>query len=122
MQNQSCYDALTYKARAFIEDRDGVKLGSGGSLKILGFHLDSRPTCHAHVEALHKKVQETVWVLCHLKTSCFNEKKLVTVYKTVVRLVLDYWCVVYRLILTDEQDQIVERLQAQTHKTYMGTR
>ena len=67
-------DALSYKAAAFIEDRDGLKLSSGGRLKVLGFHFDTRPTCHAHVEAMQKRMRERVWILRHLKFSGFRIK------------------------------------------------
>ena len=113
-------DALNYKALSFIRDSDGNKISSTESMKILGFHLDSRPTCHAHVDALRARMRETTWVLRHLKISGFTEKELARVYKTVVRPVLDYCCVIYHPMLTDEQDQIVERLQAQALKNIYG--
>ena len=88
-------------------------------MKILGFHMDNRPTVHSHVAALRARMRETTWVLRHLKISGFTEKELARVYKTVVRPVLDYCCVVYHPMLTDEQDQVVERLQSQALKTSM---
>ena len=42
-------DAQTYKPEAFILDRDGERLEAGEDLKVLGFHFDSRPTCHVHI-------------------------------------------------------------------------
>ena len=113
-------DALTYRAAAHILDNDGGRIESTDKMKILGFHFDSRPTAHAHVAALRARMRETVWVIRHLKHSGFNEPELVRVYKTVVRPVLDYCCVVYHSILTDEQDQIIERLQAQALKSIFG--
>ena len=65
-------------------------------------------------------MRETTWVLRHLKLSGFNESELAMVYKTVVRPVLDYCCVVYHPLLTDEQDQQIERLQAQALKNIYG--
>ena len=58
-------------------------------------------------------MRDTVWVLRHLKTAGFTEGELAVVYRTVVRPVLDYGAVIYHPMLTDEQDQAVERLQAQ---------
>ena len=46
--------------------------------------------------------------------------QLVTVYTTVVRPVLDYCAVVYHPMLSDEQDQMVERMQAQALKNIFG--
>ena len=40
--------ATTYKAKAFIMGGNGSKLVSGDSMKVLGYHLYSRPTANAH--------------------------------------------------------------------------
>ena len=113
-------DSQTYKATCRIQDSDGEVLNAGESLKVLGFHLDSRPTVHAHVAALQTRMRNTTWVLRHLKLAGFTESELATVYRTVVRPVLDYCAVVYHPMLTDEQDQMVERMQAQALKNIYG--
>ena len=113
-------DSLTYKATARITDADGGDLRSGESLKVLGFHMDSRPSCHAHVRALQLRMRDTTWVLRHLKLAGFREEELAKVYTTVVRPILDYCAVIYHPMLTDEQDQVVERLQAQALKNIYG--
>ena len=113
-------DANTYRARAFFNDNEGRRLSSGVGMKVLGFHLDSRPTVHAHVEALRKRMRESVWVLRHLGLSGFTQDELATVYRTILRPILDYCCVFYHSILTDEQDQVIERMQAQALKNIYG--
>ena len=113
-------DAQNYKASAYLLDADGARIESGERLKVLGFHLDSRPTVHAHINALKARMRDTTWVLRHLKLAGFNEKELATVYCTVVRPVLDYCAVVYHPMLSDEQDQAVERLQAKALKNIYG--
>ena len=67
-------------------------------MKILGFHMSSRPNCHAHVAALQARMHETTWVLRHLAHSGFTEAELATLYKTTICPILVYCCVV----LTDE--------------------
>ena len=52
-------DVQTYTAAAHFFDR----LESGGSMKVLGFHLNSRPSVHAHVQALKARMREKYWVL-----------------------------------------------------------
>ena len=106
-------DSLTYKVACRLQDNEGNVLHFGKSMKVLGFHLDSRPSVHAHVAALQIRMRSTAWVLRHLKLAGFTEIELATVYRTVVRPILDYCAVVYHPMLTDEQDQMVERLQAQ---------
>ena len=55
-----------------------------------------------------------------MKLAGFNHDELATVYRTVMRPVVDYCAVVYHPLLTDEQDQAVERLQAQALKNIYG--
>ena len=113
-------NAQMYKAVSFLLDNDGRLLESGESLKVLGFYFDSRPTCYAHVEALKKRMREKVWVLRHLGRAGFSQLELVTVYKSVIRPTLDYCSVVYHSMLTDYQDQTIERLQSQALKSIYG--
>ena len=113
-------DLQSYKAVAHIRDCDGNKLVSGTHLKVLGFHMDSRPSVHAHVQALRLRMRDTVWVLRHLKIAGFSESDLATVYRTIIRPILDYCAVIYHPMLTDEQDQAVERMQAQALKCIYG--
>ena len=40
-------DALTYDPVAEIYDRDGNRIESGVSMKVLGFHMDGRPSVAA---------------------------------------------------------------------------
>ena len=53
-------DALNYVASSYLVDADGTKIESGSKLKILGFHLDSRPTVHAHVKALKRRMRDSM--------------------------------------------------------------
>ena len=112
--------AQTYRAGAYFFDRDGNKQETGSSLKVLGFHMDHRPSCHTHMEALRGRMRERLWLLRHLGQAGFTQQELHRVYKTVIRPILDYCSVVYHSILTDEQVQIVERLQSQALKLIYG--
>ena len=113
-------NSQTYKASCYLKDSDGNEIHSGSSMKVLGFHMDSRPSVHAHVKALQIRMRDMAWVLRHLKIVGFSEDELAVVYRTVVRPILDYCAVVYHPMLTDEQDQLVERLQARALKNIYG--
>ena len=113
-------DALAYKAEAFIEDADGQRLRCGETMKALGMRFSSRPDMSAHVEWVAKNMRMRLWMLRNLKRSGFNTEELVTVYKTMIRPVADYACVVYHSSLTDEQDELLERVQAQALKCIFG--
>ena len=46
--------AQSYKAKAFVVGADGQAVNSGERMKVLGFHLSSSPTIHAHIDAMCK--------------------------------------------------------------------
>ena len=81
-------------------------------MKILGFHLSNRPGVHAHVAALCKRMRRQYWVLYHLRKAGFSDEDLAKVYRTCLLPIVDYCSVAYHAALTDEQDQVIERLQA----------
>ena len=56
----------SYQARSHIFGADGDIVRSEPSMKVLGYHLSSRPGAHAQVEALCKKIRRKYWVLFFL--------------------------------------------------------
>ena len=113
-------DASAYKAEAFIEDQDGKQIRSGDSLKALGMRFSSKPDMSAHVDWVAKSLRSRLWMLRNLKRSGFSCDELVTVYKTMIRPVAEYGCVVYHSSLTDEQDELLDRIQTQALKSIFG--
>ena len=59
-------------------------------------------------------------MLNHLKDAGFNREELARVYRSMVRPVADYMSVVYHSMLTDRQDEQVERMQSQALKIIYG--
>ena len=55
-----------------------------------------------------------------MKHAGFNSEELSKVYRNIVRPVADYMLVVYHSMLTDLQDERIERLQAQALKFIYG--
>ena len=47
--------AQSYEARAHILTAEGEAVTSSSGMKVLGYHLSSRPTTHAHVQELRNK-------------------------------------------------------------------
>ena len=66
----------------------------------------------AHVEVLRKRVRRLYWNLYYLREHSFRQDDLVAVFKSILRPVLDYCCPVFHPLLTEEQDEILERLQS----------
>ena len=104
-------DSLNFKTLAFIKDSDGNVIECKEKLKILGFHLSDRTGVAYHVEEIAKKVRQKYWVLYHLRNLGFTEEELVRVYRCNILPILDYCCPVYHSLLTDMQDQWLERAQ-----------
>ena len=115
-------DSLNHKTRAYIQDSEGARIESGEKLKVLGWHFSTRPTVEAHVEVLRRRFRERYWILRHLKHNGFEITDLVTVYTTMVRPVADYMMEVYHSMLTDWQDEAIERLQTHALKCIFGPR
>ena len=88
-------DASSYRADAFIYDADQDRLGCQDSFKALGMWFSSRPDVSAQVEAVQRGVRSRLWTLRNLKNSGFSEDELVRVYKTIIRPVADYACLLY---------------------------
>ena len=113
-------DAQTFTPLAEIEDSEGNSIRSTGTMKVLGFHMSDRPTVAAHVEALRKRLRQRYWILFHLKRYGFSQQELCNVYRNVIRPIADYCCVVYHSMLTDEQDEVLDRCQAHALRCIFG--
>ena len=71
---------------------------------------------------LKKNFRERYWDLRHLKKNGFEIADLFKVYSAVVRPVADYMMIVYHSMLTDSQDEALERLQTHALKCIFGPR
>ena len=113
-------DALNYRPRAYIHDCDGTRIESGETLNILGFHLSDRPGVHAHIDITTKSMRVRYWILFHLGKVGFTRVELVSVYKSMIRALADYCCPAYHSLMTDLQDQQMERTQIGALRTIYG--
>ena len=113
-----------FKAEAYLEDSGGERLTASfpDTLKMLGFHFSERPTVAEHVGVMMRRFRSRYWILIHLKNAGFNEEELLKVYRVIIRPVHDYMSVVYHAMLTDDQDEKIERLQAHALKYIYGWR
>ena len=105
-------DSLTFKAKAHIFTTEGARIQSKDNLKLLGFHFSDRPTCTAQVEAIRKSFRGRYWLLIHMGQHHYTKEELLKAYKTMVRPIAEYCSVVFHPMLTDRQDEQIERLQA----------
>ena len=113
-------DALHYRPKAFILDSNNTRIDSVEQMNVLGFHLSDRPNVNAHVNHILKRMRLRYWMLYHLRKLGFNEAELVRVYRTMILPVADYCCPAYHLMLTDLQDQHLERAQIGALRSIFG--
>ena len=113
-------DALNYRPQAFIMDCQDNVICSGTSLKILGFWFSDRPNVDLHVSKLITQLRRRQWVLNHLRSFGFNTDEWVKVYKSVLLPIADYCCPAYHSMLTDVQDQLLERAQIGALRAIFG--
>ena len=103
---------MSFKAAAEFYTEKGEKLTTTDELKILGFRFGSRPNCTAHVDGIKRSFRGRYWLLIHLKQHHFSEEELLTAYKSMIRPLAEYCSVVFHSMLTDQQDEQIERLQS----------
>ena len=105
-------DALSIKANAMFLTEEGHRLTGTDEIKGLGFKFGRRPNCGTHVEGIRQSFRERYWLLIHLKQHDFSEEELIIAYKAIIRPVAEYCSVVFHSMLTDQQDEQLERLQS----------
>ena len=113
-------DALNYRPKAYILDSQGNRIESENVMNILGFRFSDRPNVNAHVDFVLSILRRKYWSLYHLRRVGFNEVELVRVYRTVLLPVPDYCCPAYHPMLTDLQDQLLERAQIGALRAVFG--
>ena len=109
-----------YTPEAFFFDKNGEKISTKESMRVLGFHFSSRPDMSEQVGEIRRKFVSRMWILRHLGHRGFNSSDLTKVYKSIILPVHDYCSVVYHSSLTNFQSEKLERLQAQALKCIYG--
>ncbi|HEY5140436.1 MAG TPA: reverse transcriptase domain-containing protein, partial [Methylococcales bacterium] len=90
---------------------DGHTIDRVTSFKLLGLHIANDLRWDIHIDALCSKVNSKLYFLKQLKRSGLSTDDLLCFYKTVIRPVLEYACVVWHHGLTQAQSDRLEALQ-----------
>ena len=113
-------DSQDYSPDAYIEDAEENRIRCQPTLKALGMRFSSKPDMGAHVEWIAKNLRERFWTLRNLRKSGFTDAELVQVYKSVLRPIAEYGAVVFHSSLTDQQGELLDRLQNQALRCIYG--
>ena len=100
--------------------RKGLRIESTDSLTLLGFRFSNRPTVSAHMQLIRDKFNARSWMIRHLKRAGVPDGDLIGVYTSTIRSVLEYASCVYTPMLTQGDDEMLERLQGRVLKTIFG--
>ena len=74
----------------------------------------------AHLEVVKRRFRERYWTLRHLKHNGFSNDDLVKVYVAVIRPVAEYMLEIFHPMMSDSQDECLERLQTHALKCIFG--
>ena len=114
-----CVSGSSGKINSYMKTGNS-RLVSGQTLKILGFTFGTRPTAHAHLNAMLPKLRRRLWILSHLKNAGMKKTGLVRVYFSLIRPVAEFACVVYHTLLSEEQSAAIEKIQLRAFKIIYG--
>ena len=111
--------SVNYDVRSFINVH-GDKMISGDGLKLVGFHFGRRFGAEEHIKSLRRRYGMRSWITRHLSRAGIGKDKLVEIYKTLIRPVLEYGAVAFHGGMTDLQSESLERLQMAALKNIYG--
>ena len=79
--------------------------------KLLGVVISSDLKWNQHVDAICKKASKRLYALRLLKRSALPEDVLITVYRTIIRPILEYACEAWHYSLPLYLSELLERIQ-----------
>ena len=94
--------AADYRAVSYILDADENRTECTDSIKALGVHFSSSLNLNLHVDTVVRRFRQRYWTLRNLKRNGFNSDELIQVYKTMLRPIAEYACMVFHSSYTDE--------------------
>ena len=100
----------SYDTTSLISSGDN-QIDSQNTMKILGYVLDNRGGAVAHISDLYKRVGRRSWTLIHLRRAGVEKEKLVIIYTSLIRPIIEYALQMYHHLLSNEQSEKIESLQ-----------
>ena len=115
-----CISAATTFDNRVRANVGGVVVTGKDSLNILGLKLDRDCSFKTHIRTLKGKLRARTWALAKLRKRGLSTKRLVKVYKSVIRPSVEYLAPVWSPMITAEQSESLERQQVQALKNIFG--
>ena len=73
-----------------------------------------------HINYICQKYKKAAWSINHIKRAGMNNSIIVTVYTSILRPIIEFCSPVYHSLITEEQSNMLERLQKMTLKIIFG--
>ena len=115
-----CISATQTKCKANLTSETGERIASTDSLKLLGFHFNTSAGPNAHIQKLKSKFNSRLWSLRYLKKSGMELSDLRKAYVCFLRPLLEYAVPAFHSMMTGEQSDLLESLQARALKIIYG--
>ena len=116
-----CFSAaISFEAEAALDVRQGGRITSSKSLKVLGFTFDADIGCSSHIDQVAAKLRSRTWALIKLKRYGFSCEELVGIYTTYMRPIAEYVSVAWHSMLSAEQSAYLEKQQTQALRHIYG--
>ena len=87
---------------------------------IVGFTFSEKPTVEAHVENLVRKANKRYYAMIRHKKAGLPQDKLLCLYNSVIRSVLEFASVVYHSLLTKKMANLLENVQKRALRLIYG--
>jgi len=110
-----------YAIDAYLSDPDSDKrIIASEEVKLVGFVFSGRPSVHAQVNSLVERCSRRLWLLRKLKNARVRNEDIATIYKSLLRSILEYSAPVYHSMLTQGLSNRLERVQKQALRIMFG--
>ena len=112
-----CSDSVV---KSYIETGSSESIESASTLKILGLNFNHEPNATYHVQTLVDKMYSRLWTLRFLKRSGMARRRLLHVYKQILRPCMEYCSTVYNSMIPLYMSDKLETIQKQAIKIIYG--
>ena len=112
--------ANSFEVKARLKDRHGSPIESVDSFKVLGVTLQCNGKFDQHVNNIAKKMRSRTWALRVLRKKGMTERDLVTVYKSMIRPLVEYAIPAWHSSITQVQADKLEAQQTLALKNIFG--
>ena len=115
-----CFNTAIHSEVRAVVNIEGKMIQSASEIKMLGFYFSENISVSLHVSKTVEKFNRALWSLVHLKRAKMNDNVLLSVYRSMLRSLLEYSSNVFFSMLTGEMTDVLEKCQQKALKIVYG--